>query len=97
MSNWIHKHPTNSQEIEDFVNSLEPRPNGIQGGLSHGTDFHVWVREGDSGGNKYELKTTAPWGSGMAQQIEVMLEGKVRILSFNMSSPPSIWYFEETT
>lgn len=97
MANWTNTWSRNSAEIEDFVNSLEPHLDGIQGSLSFGRDFHVWVRVGDNSGKKYELKYTSGWGTGTAQQIETMLEtGRVKIMSFNMENPPRIWYFEQT-
>ena len=95
---WIHKHSQTPAVIEDFVNSLRPRIDGIQGSISFGTDIHVWVRQGDVGGSSYELKASAPWGPGSAQDLEALLAGgRVKILSFNMSSPANTWYFEEVS
>ena len=96
MSTWVHKHSKSSGTIIDFVNSMKPNLDGIQGGLSHGRDFHVWVRQGDNNGKRFELKYTGGWTGSSPQDLETMLEtGKIKLLSFNMESPPKFWYFEE--
>ncbi len=96
MGKWIHKHSQDWRVIIDFVNSLNPNLDGIQGGLSHGRDFHVWVRQGDNNTKRFELKYTGGWTGTTAQDIETMLEsGKIKLLSFNMAKPPKFWYFEE--
>lgn len=96
MAKWIHKHSQSDKEILDFVNSLKPYLDGIQGSLSHGRDFHVWVRQGDNNKKRFELKPTAKWTKSSGTDIEVMLESEnIRILSFNMEDSPRIWYFEE--
>ena len=93
---WAHFASTKSDEIENFVNSQHPELDGIQGSLSHGNTFHVWVRTGDNSRNTYRLTFTGPWGDGMSQQIEMMLEtNRAKILSFNKQTPPHVWYFEQ--
>ena len=95
---WVHKHSKSAKTIVDFVNSMHPKLDGIQGGLSNGRDFHVWVREGDNGNKRYELKTTGGWTDSSPQDLETMLEtGRITLLSFNMENPPCFWYFEEVT
>lgn len=96
MGKWVHKTSQNSRDIQDFVNSLKPNLDGIQGSISGGNDFHVWVRTDDKSPNSYELKCTAPWSNQSPSDIEIMLGSKeVKLLSFNVSNPPQMWFFEK--
>lgn len=65
--------------------------------LSHGKDFHVWVKEGDNFQSKWVLKHNGAWqGDHTATEFATMLNGgKIVPVGFNMSSPPNIWYFEQ--
>ena len=92
LSKWIHKHSRDEKVIIDFINSMHPELDGIQGELSHGKDFHVWVRQGGKNQKRFELKFTGQWTSSTSQNVETMLEAKtIKLLSFSMGSPPVLW------
>ncbi|MCH6258912.1 hypothetical protein MLD52_20315 [Puniceicoccaceae bacterium K14] len=90
MSKWIHKTSQSHLEIIDFINALHPKRDGIQGALS-GKDYHVWVREGDPGNQKYVLQYPA-WDTDSRQQLETLLENEtVTILGFHENR---VYYLE---
>ena len=113
MATWQYKHATASkvnggvpqasqfqlvEAIEDFVNTLGPKPDGIQCILSEGPtsrDFHCWVRM-DNGPNRYDL-THVIWNSNdpnaTVDAVTELLEHDIVLVGFDGGTMQSIHYF----
>src|SRR5437660_1013936 len=103
MNIWHYKHAMASKKnggvpqashlqlveaVEDFVNELGPRPDGIQCILSEGPTqraFYCWVRE-DKGPDRYDL-THVVWNSGdpnaSVNTVTKLVQGDAVLVGFD--------------
>jgi hypothetical protein len=96
MMSYAYKH-VNSEEdpagwkskIENWLNTVRPRLDGVSGGISNGRDVHMWVRE-DGDGPPLTLEAIP--ADEVVDKIHQLLEqGKIATLGFNISDPPYMW------
>jgi hypothetical protein len=87
--------------ITDYVNGHGPKPGGLMGALSGGSDFHIWVRD-DQAGTKWVLKVNDPKRQPTSGSLKFLRDEiltrldacKFAVVAFNRSSPPRLWFFE---
>lgn len=100
---WRHFH-VNSRDtpifriaIENFLNTENPYPHNIQGSISSGADFHLFIKPGDSSTAHHRYRLDHLNGSSIGpgwinQLISRLNTEKITIIGFNEDEPPSLWY-----
>lgn len=90
---YKHVHSENDADwknkIENWLNTVRPRLDGIHGGISNGRDIHMWVRK-DGDGPPLTLEAIP--ANEVVDKVERLIEDdQIATLGFNIGDPPYMW------